>query len=65
MRKLIPGLFLMLGAACVTTDGEVPGEPLNLAVGALDAEGLDGEVIDLNQDIEAGRPIALVFWQAW
>ena len=65
MRKLICGLLLMTSAACVTTDGESSPEAVSLAVSALDAQGLEGQRIDLSQDIEAGRPIALVFWQAW
>jgi hypothetical protein len=66
MRLLLSSSLLLLVAACASSpsSGTGPDGTVPLA-DALRAELIQGDAIDLNADLAAGRPIALVFWQAW
>ena len=71
MRRLAPFLFL-LAAGCAATP-EAPGasDALGVSVARADLDpvlgvtALDGGALDLSADLEAGRSVALVFWQTW
>jgi hypothetical protein len=63
MAKLISAALLAVLVACASSP---PSEVVDVdARSALSAHGIEGQVIDLNADLERGLPVALVFWQAW
>ncbi len=64
--RLLTATCLALVAACASApaDHDAPLDPAALSA-ALDAELFGGGTVDLNAALTAGRPIALVFWQAW
>lgn len=66
MRSLITTGLLVLVAACASSPNNGEGTASSvLLADALRAQLLHGEQIDLNTDLAAGRPVALVFWQSW
>ncbi|MDF1800899.1 MAG: hypothetical protein P1V81_17140 [Planctomycetota bacterium] len=67
--RLLFAAPLLLAAACAsgpeTADGpEAALDPAALST-ALDAELFGGGSINLSATLASGRPVALVFWQAW
>lgn len=66
LTALLLGPALLLGACASTGPG--PGEaqldPAALEA-ALEADLFGGGSVDLAAALEAGRPVTLVFWQAW
>ena len=67
MRGL--ALNLALAAALTTFGASCASAPVEFSPmereAALNADLLDGGTIDLNADLAAGRPVALVYWQSW
>ena len=67
--RLLFAAPLLLAAACAssgeaTTGPDAAIDPAALSA-ALDAELFGGGSVDLSAALSAGRPVALVFWQAW
>ncbi len=64
--RWIAATCLALAAACASApvDHDAPLDPAALSA-ALEADLFGGGSVDLNAALTAGRPVALVFWQAW
>jgi len=70
MRTLTTLALAAFGAlltACGSTGTGPLDAPLDPAAleRALDAELFGGGALDLSASLRDGRPVALVFWQAW
>jgi hypothetical protein len=66
MRGLLSASLLVLASACASTPSGDPEQTPSISLSAaLQADLLEGGSIDLNADLVAGRPVALIFWQAW
>ena len=57
-------LAAMASSGEATTGPDAALDPAALSA-ALDAELFGGGSVDLSAALSAGRPVALVFWQAW
>ncbi|MFT7679509.1 MAG: thiol-disulfide isomerase/thioredoxin, partial [Planctomycetota bacterium] len=69
MHKITIALLAMLGSAltgCASDKGQdAPVPVLHKPADLFSVELLGGGHSDLQDDLDAGRPVALVFWQAW
>jgi len=72
MKALMIILLPALGCAASpdiepTTDGSAPVSAARAGAldSALQVTSMDGAEVDLRADLEAGSPVALVFWQSW
>jgi thiol-disulfide isomerase/thioredoxin len=62
MPKWLLAVPLGLLMACAATPPHAPTASLE---DTLQADLFPSGTVDLNQDLAAGRPVALVFWQSW
>ena len=60
-RTLVWSALALLLAGCATT----PADPGSAAARPLQVTDMAGQARDLQAELDAGRSVALVFWQTW
>lgn len=65
MHRIVTALScsLLLVTACAAP--QESQAPSNVPMSELVVDLLEGEYLDLTEDLDAGRPVVLVFWQSW